>query len=93
MPQNIDEVSTDLAVTEHISESFSAINKFITAKIKRQLESNYVDAKKLLELAVKEDFSFSTGRALRRSLIISTVRWKSAPTRSILLTKQMRGIW
>ena len=33
----------------------------------------------------------TAGRASRRSRIISTVRSKSAPMRSILLTKQMRG--
>ena len=32
-------------------------------------------------------------RRRRRSSIISTVRSKSAPVRSILLTKQMRGTW
>ena len=31
------------------------------------------------------------GVASRRSLTIRTVRWKSAPMRSILLTKQIRG--
>ena len=34
-----------------------------------------------------------TGTAPRRSLIISMVRQKLAPTRSILLTKQRRGTW
>ena len=33
------------------------------------------------------------GRVPRRSIIICTQRWKSAPVRSILLTKQMRGTW
>ena len=35
----------------------------------------------------------TAGLASRRSRIISTVRSKSAPTRSILLTKQIRGTW
>jgi hypothetical protein len=35
----------------------------------------------------------TAGRASRRSRIIATVRSKSAPMRSILLTKQMRGTW
>ena len=36
--------------------------------------------------------SWSTsGVAWSRLTIISTQRWNSAPTRSILLTKQMRG--
>ena len=33
----------------------------------------------------------TSGVALRRVTIMSTQRWKSAPTRSSLLTKQMRG--
>ena len=33
----------------------------------------------------------TSGVAPSRSLIMSTQRWNSAPTRSILLTKQMRG--
>ena len=33
----------------------------------------------------------TSGVAPSRSVIISTQRWNSAPTRSILLTKQMRG--
>ena len=35
----------------------------------------------------------TAGTASRRSRIISTQRRKSAPTRSILLTKQKRGTW
>ncbi len=33
----------------------------------------------------------TSGVAPSRSVIISTQRWNSAPTRSILLTKQIRG--
>ena len=33
----------------------------------------------------------TSGTAWRRSLIMSTQRWNSAPVRSSLLTKQMRG--
>ena len=33
----------------------------------------------------------TSGMALRRVTIMSTQRWNSAPMRSILLTKQMRG--
>jgi hypothetical protein len=35
----------------------------------------------------------TAGSASRRSRIICTARGKSAPTRSILLTKQIRGTW
>ena len=35
----------------------------------------------------------TTGLAARRERIIETVRSKSAPIRSILLTKAMRGTW
>ena len=35
----------------------------------------------------------TAGTASSRSSIIATVRKKSAPMRSILLTKQMRGTW
>ena len=33
----------------------------------------------------------TSGVAPSRSVIMSTQRWNSAPTRSILLTKQIRG--
>src|SRR6266571_2591177 len=35
----------------------------------------------------------TSGVAPSRSVIISTQRWNSAPTRSILFTKQIRGTW
>ena len=57
--KSIDEISTDLPVAEHISESISAVNKYVLAKIKRHLDNDYFAAKALLDDAVELDFSFA----------------------------------
>jgi len=58
IPKTIEELSTDLPITEHISASIPALKNFIQAKLKRNLEDDYSGAKELLEQAVKADFSF-----------------------------------
>ena len=59
VPIDINEQTTDLPVKEHTSESISAIKDLIEAKVARELNNDYVQAKNFLEQAVTKDFSFT----------------------------------
>ena len=50
-----------------------------------------VDDADEVALGADRDLQHERGRRPGASLIMSTQRWNSAPTRSSLLTKQMRG--
>ena len=59
IPQNLNEQTSDLPVAEHISQSLSAIEKYIQSKIARHLNNDYASAKMHADEAIKEDFSFA----------------------------------
>ena len=63
IPDTLEDRSSDLPISEHISESLDAIRKRVESEVKIFVENNYPAAKKLLEETVAIDFSFADAYA------------------------------